>query len=223
MGKSAFKLLIYGLVLVILFLGLLNIISELTRKVYLLELLGLFFLLLLALLAFFGYKAWGERVLFFVFVFYALNLVLIWYLRGSLYLVLLFLALLGGLISFPSKGSRAGVSKKPVVPSKREPVEPHSQVFEVPVAEGEKARVDTDVRVEKISSKPVAVDKSAPFPAVKPTVKYSPGKYVASKFSNNYHEPKCDWAKKIHKERQLWFGTKEEAWEKGYKAHGCVQ
>ena len=219
MGKSAFKLLIYGLVLVILFLGLLNIISELTRKVYLLELLGLFFLLLLALLAFFGYKAWGERVLFFVFVFYALNLVLIWYLRGSLYLVLLFLALLGGLISFPSKGSRVVISKKPAVPSKREPVEPHSQVFEVPVAEGEKARVDTDVRVEKIISKVSASEKISP----SPTVKFSPGKYVASKFSNNYHEPKCEWAKKISRHHRVWFSSKDEAVKKGYKGHGCVK
>ncbi len=32
-----------------------------------------------------------------------------------------------------------------------------------------------------------------------------------------------DWAKKIRKARQLWFNTKEEAWEKGFKAHDCIQ
>jgi hypothetical protein len=33
----------------------------------------------------------------------------------------------------------------------------------------------------------------------------------------------CDWAKKIRKARQVWFNTKEEAREKGFKAHDCVQ
>lgn len=52
---------------------------------------------------------------------------------------------------------------------------------------------------------------------------FSPGKYVASKRSNVYHEPKCDWAKKIQKDRRLWFSSREEALDKGYKKHDCVQ
>ena len=52
---------------------------------------------------------------------------------------------------------------------------------------------------------------------------HSPGKYLASKSSNVYHEPKCEWAKKIKKERQNWFAKKEDAWEQGYKAHKCVE
>ena len=50
---------------------------------------------------------------------------------------------------------------------------------------------------------------------------FSPGKYVASARSNLYHEPKCEWAKKIKKDRRLWFTEKEEAWQKGFKAHNC--
>ncbi|MBU0470600.1 MAG: hypothetical protein KKA62_04490 [Nanoarchaeota archaeon] len=57
----------------------------------------------------------------------------------------------------------------------------------------------------------------------KPKAKHSPGKYVASKRSNIYHEPKCEWAKKINKNGRLWFEGKEAAYEKGYKAHSCVQ
>jgi methylphosphotriester-DNA--protein-cysteine methyltransferase len=64
---------------------------------------------------------------------------------------------------------------------------------------------------------------AAKFEVNKPEVKFVPGKYIASKSSNVYHEPKCDWAKKIHKSRQLWFASKEEAWEKGFKAHSCVK
>jgi hypothetical protein len=51
---------------------------------------------------------------------------------------------------------------------------------------------------------------------------FKPGKYVASQRSNIYHEPKCDWAKKIHPSRRVWFASKEDAWEKGYKSHECV-
>ncbi len=52
---------------------------------------------------------------------------------------------------------------------------------------------------------------------------YIPGKYVASNRSNQYHEPICDWAKKIRPERQLWFKEKENAWERGFRAHSCVK
>ena len=55
------------------------------------------------------------------------------------------------------------------------------------------------------------------------TAKFTPGKYVASKRSNVYHEPKCEWAKKIQKDRRVWFVSREEALGKGYKKHGCVQ
>ncbi len=55
-----------------------------------------------------------------------------------------------------------------------------------------------------------------------PTVNYSPGKYVASKNSNVYHEPKCEWAKKIEKSRRAWFEDQRAAIEKGYKKHSCV-
>lgn len=200
MKRSSSKLFIYLLVLVILFLGLLNIIGRLPNTVYFMELLGFLFLLLLTVLAFFGYHSkWGERVLFFVFLFYALNLVLVWYARGSLYLILLVLALLGGVLSFPRKRAAP----------KKELDEPHSQVFDAPVPKKE--------------AKSVAAAESAEGSVSASKVKYSPGKFVASKAGNTYHEPKCEWAKKIHKERRVWFAAKEEAWKKGYKAHGCVE
>lgn len=55
-----------------------------------------------------------------------------------------------------------------------------------------------------------------------PTVNYFPGKYVASRNSNVYHEPKCEWAKKIEKSRRVWFEDQRAAIEKGYKKHSCV-
>ena len=52
---------------------------------------------------------------------------------------------------------------------------------------------------------------------------FSPGKYVASKNGKYYHEPKGEWAQKIKEENRVWFQNKEDAWEKGYKAHASVQ
>lgn len=66
-------------------------------------------------------------------------------------------------------------------------------------------------------------DENKPMAVQKVTTVYSPGKYVASSRSNQYHEPTCDWAKKIAKERRIWFDKKEDAWEKSYKAHSCVK
>ena len=56
----------------------------------------------------------------------------------------------------------------------------------------------------------------------KPVTAYSPAKYVASKNSNVYHEPKCEWARKIDKSRRVWFDDQKEAVEKGYRKHDCV-
>ena len=78
---------------------------------------------------------------------------------------------------------------------------PHSVVFDEPVKETKGHQA-----VKRVSS-----------------AYHSPGKFVASKRSNIYHAPKCDWAKKIKKERRKWFNSKEEAWEQGYKAHSCVE
>ena len=58
--------------------------------------------------------------------------------------------------------------------------------------------------------------------AAEVNVPYDPGKYVASKNSDYYHAPKCDWAKKIKKERQVWFNNLEEAKKKGYRSHECI-
>ena len=60
-------------------------------------------------------------------------------------------------------------------------------------------------------------------PEEKPAVKFTPGKFVASKNSNSYHLPKCEWAKKIAKSRRVWFVSEQEAEEKGFKKHSCLK
>jgi phosphatidylserine/phosphatidylglycerophosphate/cardiolipin synthase-like enzyme len=41
--------------------------------------------------------------------------------------------------------------------------------------------------------------------------------YVASKNSTVFHTPDCKWAQRIKEENKIWFKTREEALDKGYK------
>ncbi len=43
------------------------------------------------------------------------------------------------------------------------------------------------------------------------------GIYVGSKSGKTYHLPWCSGAKRIHEKNQVWFASKEEAEQKGYK------
>ncbi len=44
------------------------------------------------------------------------------------------------------------------------------------------------------------------------------GMYVGSRNSDKYHEPGCQWAKKIKPSNEVWFDSREEAKEAGYVA-----
>ncbi|MBT4804848.1 hypothetical protein HON71_01620 [Candidatus Woesearchaeota archaeon] len=199
--KSFGKLFVYAIILVLLFFGMIRIFINTAGNFFNLELLGFLFLLLLALIGFIGYvKVWGERVLFFVFLFYLVNLVLVWRYTDGISFLLLFLALIGFLMAVPKKVCS---SCEPEVVSEEEP---HSEVFDVPEVKEEAS----EVVVKKVAAK-------------KPAVKHSPGKYVASNMSNVYHEPKCEWAKRIKSDRLIWFKDKREATNKKYKGHVCVK
>jgi hypothetical protein len=208
--KNFGKLLFYAIVLVLLFFGMIRIFINGTGKFFNLELLGFLFLLVLALIGFIGYaKVWGERVLFFVFLFYLVNLVLVWRYTDGISFLLLFLALIGFLMAVPKKVCSSCEPESEVVPQLVSEVgEPHSEVFNVPA-------VKVEEKAPKVVAKKVA--------AKKPAAKHSPGKYVASNMSNVYHEPKCEWAKRIKSDRLIWFKDKREATNKKYRKHACVK
>ena len=203
--KSSGKLLLDSLILVLLLFGLVEIVVKSHGPFMNLEFAGLLLLMLLSFLGLVGYKSYGENVLFMVFLFYVVNLILIWQFYGTLYLVLLILSLVGFLMSFPKNRTKK-------VQDFTNPItnEPASMVF------------DDTPKVEIIHEDPKEVQKEEAKKEIKPKVKHSPGKYVASQRSNIYHEPKCDWAKKIKKDRQVWFEEKKDAQKKGYRKHSCV-
>ncbi|MBT4936226.1 hypothetical protein HOL21_01130 [Candidatus Woesearchaeota archaeon] len=198
--KSKTKMVVYAILLVILLFGILSIFIHFTGKMFALELVGFVVLLVLSFVGLAGYfTRWGERVLFFVFLLYIINLLLIWYFTDSLYMILVVIALIGFLFSIPKRAS----SKKPEETFVDK--EPHSVIFDAPEPP------------QKTSVTKKTVSKS------KPKTEFSPGKFVASKNGKVYHLPKCEWAKRIAKNSHVWFKKKEDAWEKGYRAHNCIE
>ncbi|MBI2146201.1 hypothetical protein HYU22_02585 [Candidatus Woesearchaeota archaeon] len=191
---------VHGILLLVLLVALVRIVIASRGLLFSLEMIGLLFLVVLSVASMGWYHSSRARwTLFTIFVAYAINLVLLWLVQGKAYVVLLVLAVVGIFISLPHQRKADKVSKsKSSTETKPAAEEPHSVVFD--------------------SAKSTASASEAK----KAAVTFSPGKYVASKNSNVYHKPTCDWAKKIAKSRQVWFADKKEAWAKGYKKHSCL-
>lgn len=194
MAKTApkLKLVAYALIVLLLLFGLLQIMRTGQGTFLMLEVIGFVVLLILSLAGFIGYTRRWGQPLLF--------LVFLFYL-GNLILIwyfkdLLYLTLLVLAVM--------GFVLNLLPPARKSPSKPkveelHSMVFDEP-----------------------AKKEAPPAKEIKAEVKFSPGKYVASRNSNVYHEPKCDWAKKIIKDRQVWFADRKAALDKGYKKHSCV-
>ena len=204
--KSVGKLFFQAFLLLVLLFGLVYLI---TMKSGLFALAGLAALLILLLLSTVGlatYKTRGNKILFFTFLLNALNVLCLWYFFNSFYLVLMVASLLGLWVSMPRRAQKCqeegGSCETSCEPKVSSP--PPQKV--------------TEAKVQPKITKVVE-----PKRATSAKVKFTPGKYVASKRSNVYHEPKCEWANNIKKDHRIWFEAKEKAWEKGYKAHGCVK
>ncbi len=205
--KSLGKFLVYCLVILILLLVMIPLIFAFKYRLFKLELLVFLFLVLLSLIGFIGYKCcWGERVLFFVFWIQMINSLFIWKVTGKLFVLPLFLVIVGFLMSLP-KG-RGGVRCICKEEENKKKEELRKELFESEKDGSESIQVEI-------------IDNEESNEKVKAT--HSPGKYVASKMGSVYHEPKCNWAKKISDNRRVWFKDKKEASRKKYKKHSCVE
>ncbi len=159
-------------------------------------------LLLLCVVSLVAYKNFGEKTLFVFYSLFVLDVVMLWLPANSLYFTLLIVGLLGLLVSMPRRDSRKVCDDCTCEPA---PSPPPQKVVDGKVVPPPKAETKVEVKETAVKTK------------------FTPGKYVASKRSNVYHEPKCEWAKKIQKDRQLWFADRKEALNKGYKKHDCVK
>lgn len=197
MAGSRGKLIVYGILFLALLTGFVRFLLLLSERAFSYELAGVIVISLLMLAGCAGYgQRWGERLLFFFFILSMGNLIAIWYFFGSLYVVLLLLAAFGFVLSVPRAPELAYPTTAPV-PSKEEKAQ---------------AMPETTTTTTK-----------TPPPQKETSVKHTPGKYVASTRGTVYHAPRCEWAKKISRSGRVWFTSKDEAVEKGFKAHDCVE
>ena len=177
MGGFKFTAFVMYIILLVTFLGLINMIFGLHRFAFYGEFLILLGLFLVALISVIGINtdsrwAWILLKIFFIFVFLDMLFInAITTSKNPYFLHLLVVAGSGFFISFFNIGKQ---------------------------------------KVEKISEE--KVEKS-----------FKPGKYIASKTGTKYHAPKCDWAKKVKKKNAVWFDSKEEAKNAGYKNDDCVK
>ena len=184
-NKNAGLFLVYDLILLISFIGLIIMAFNFGGALLIGELALICLLLLLAFIAVIGVYAgakWSHGMLFFVFALVLADLIFIYYKTrtiGAIHFVSMVVSAIGFIVSIAS--------------------------------------IRDEDKFDDYEPAPEEADE------VEPETKYTPGKYVASKSASNYHAPKCDWAKKIKKSNQVWFESEDEAKEKGYKAHSCLE
>ena len=200
MASSKFTNFVMYIVLLITFLGIINMIFNLHRFAFYGEFMILLVLFPVAIISAVGASnslrwAWITLMLIFAFVFIdILFIYVISTVKVQYFLLLLVVATVGFFISlFNIKNPKKEFAKTEV--------------------ENEKSGIN----VEKIEAeKTYDVNNQ-----IKKT--YKPGKYIASKLRGDYHVPKCDWAKKIHKNNAVWFKNDSEAKKSGYTAHDCIK
>ncbi len=233
LNKNELKLGITSFFVLATFLGLIRVLSTYQGSNFFpLEVAVIVSLLCLTLAGYMNYNTyWGERLFMVMYILALVNFVAVWYFKGAFHIVLVFITLVGFVFTIPMDlftVRRVRVES----PTKVETYydnrdEPRSEIF----AENVKRLNSTEpfgsfvfeTKEDKKTARKSTVTKQAsPTLSAKVGAVHSPGKYIASKYGNTYHEPKCEWAKKINKTHQVWFAVKENAWEKGYKAHSCV-
>lgn len=210
MAKGTFRFLISSLLVIILLLGLLKVIFSYSGLLFKLEVVGLVIITFISLIGLtFSKDRAGAGFLFMVGLLATINFLLITLIGRAMHGWLFVVAVLLLLVNlFPGKKERIKKVQKDNIKEmdEQENEFDHSQVFD-PVKKNTKEVANTTNTV----------------PLKSQSTKKSSGRFVASKRSSIYHSPKCEWAQKINPERKLSFQTKEDAWEKGYKAHDCVK
>ncbi len=227
LSKNELKLGITSFFVLALFLGLIRVLSTYQGSNFFpLEVIGIVVLLGLTLAGYVHYNTeWGERLFMLVYVFALGNFVLVWYFKGAFHIVLVLVTIVGFVFTLPVDLFTARRLRMESSPTRVETYydkdkdEPRSEIFEENVKRLNSTEPFESFVFETKEGKKTAARKGV---AAKVGAVHSPGKYIASKYGNTYHEPKCEWAKKINKTHQVWFAAKENAWEKGYKAHECV-
>ncbi len=241
LSKSELKLILTSIFVLATFLGLIRVLSTYQGSNFFpLEVVGIVMLLGITLGGYVTYNTlWGERLFMLMYLLALVNFLVVWYFKDAFHIVLVLVTIVGFIFAIPTEVFRPATRQRQGQQTKLETYydnteeQPHSQIFEENVKRlnstepfgsfvfetKEEKKTQHKGPATKITTKTTTPAKAT---TSKVTL-HSPGKYLASKYGNTYHEPRCEWAKKINKSHQVWFAAKENAWEKGYKAHDCVK
>lgn len=224
---------------------------------------------IMALIGFVNYKELGDRYIFMIGIFHALNMILLRVFLGSFDIFSLFIIVFLLIYTKPSikkisKQKRMILRdlslREPVIEEEDEIVDDYDSeedseeesiedLEEDEMVEEEEEIVD-DIQKEieiinqliadkkaatNISEAKKEVKKSKKTKNIKSAVMSAtaknkiskvvdvPGRYVASKKSNMFHTPKCEWSKRIKDDRMVWFKDRKVAEQDGLIAHNCVE
>lgn len=206
MEKPTISFFITNLSLLFAVIGFIFVVFDLHRFAFVSELMLLLifvFLLAFSMSAIYRNKKWGWTILGAVLVLLLINAVFIALLTKifeTAHMTIIFFSVVGLVVT----------------------------LFNLKESMEESDNIKTEEQYEKTGYAPY-IDKIEPEEEVKTEEQeakikktFMPGKFVASKKSNKFHSPKCDWAKMINKPNQLWFTSREEAEGKGFEADRCV-
>jgi len=206
-------------IIILALINVLEIILLLNTTMLQFELVAILFLLLLVFSMLFMLNQdyfWGMAL--FIFIINTINIAYLFLVFGGSYLLYMssILVILGLVFSI------FNLSKKPRVRLRRIPTPPKPKAIEIE-KEIKGLEEEPNVIIEEYTLKPEKKPKEPVYKVKEVKKKYIPGKFIASKSSNKYHSPKCDWAKKIANKNRVWFESEAEAKHKGYSKHSCLE
>lgn len=205
MEKPKVNFFLMDVILLIVLIGFIQIVFELKRFAFIIELmLLLVFLLALSVAMYVVYhnKKWGWTILGAVLILLVLNTFLIFLLTGifdAYYIITVVFSAAGFVLILINLA--ATEEAEPESSERDEKTRSYYPYIDKMEPKDEAKKEETHAKVEKT---------------------FTPGKFVASKKANKFHTAKCDWALRISKPNRIWFNSKEEAEAEGFKADKCV-
>ena len=204
MEKPSISFFVTGFILLFALISFILVVFDLHRLAFVFELmLLLIFIFLLAFAMFVVYhnKKWGWTILGATLIILLLNLFFVFLLTRTfetIHITTMLFSVAGLVVALLNLRGTA-----------KEPDESYSDM------QHEKSK-DYYPYIDKMEPQEAAVER----PNIEKT--FVPGKFVASKKANKFHVAKCDWAKRISSQNQLWFNSEQEAKAHGFEADQCV-
>ncbi len=199
------------------FIGLTSIIFSI-KPFFMFELLVLFLFFISAVVSMYYIyhnkeEAWIVALFFFAAYFINITFLYFYSQNQALFVLLILTTIIGFIMSIENIKGKAKTRPKKEIVSEEEPIKiERPSEPEIP-----------DIFVEELKPSKHFVETKVKKPKKKKITKKPIKRYVASRKGVNYHDLKCRWARKILPKRKIWFKTKKEAEEDGFKPCVCVK